>query len=246
MKQRPILFNTEMVQAILAGRKTQTRRIIKPQPYIDTQDKFVENCEIWGWCLKTKVQTDPDRFEVLERYTCPYGKVGDVLWVRETWTPLDTQEVDSAQLDEDGIPLEEFQVEIGYKDGMSKWCVFSEDFYDQMNEDIEDMEQEGTKWKPSIHMPKDAARIWLRIKDVRVERLQDLSEDDALAEGIDNWTWKDMAEPQNFMSYIDPLGPPLCSAFDSFMSLWDKINGEESTDSDPFVWVIEFERIEKP
>jgi hypothetical protein len=95
-------------------------------------------------------------------------------------------------------------------------------------------------------MPKDAARIWLRIKDVRVERLQDISEDDALAEGIDNLTWKDMAYPQNFFDYMDPVGPPLCSAFYSFMSLWDKINGEESTDSNPWVWVIEFERIEKP
>jgi hypothetical protein len=229
MKQRPILFNTEMVQAILAGRKTQTRRVVKPQPEL-TESGFK-----WKGFYYGIGSSDERTNRNFAHAACPHGKVGDVLWVRETWTPLDTQEVDSAQLDEDGIPLEEFQVEIGYKDGMSKWCVFSEDFYDQMNEDIEDMEQEGTKWKPSIHMPKDAARIWLRIKDVRVERLQDISGSDCGSEG--------MQVTGLTLSSIEVHWDELKR---QFKSLWQSINGEKSWNENPFVWVIEFERIEKP
>jgi uncharacterized protein YhfF len=218
MKQRPILFNTEMVQAILAGRKTQTRRVVKFKDHQPTAEfHFLPSAY-----PHFQFQSGNRHWQA----ECPYGKPGDVLWVRETWTPLDTQEVDSTELDEDGIPLEEFQVEIGYKDGMSKWCVFSEDFYDQMNEDIEDMEQEGTKWKPSIHMPKDAARIWLRIKDVRVERLQDISDEDIRAEGA-----------AEFGCTTHRL---------NWQTLWESVNGSNSWKDNPFVWVIEFERIEKP
>ena len=101
-------------------------------------------------------------------------------------------------------------------------------------------------WKPSIFMPKDAARIWLKITDVRVERLQDISEEDAISEGVDNWTYKNAATPQNWLDYTDPFAPPLFTAYDSFCSLWYSINGEESWNANPWVWVIEFERIEKP
>lgn len=227
MKQRPILFSTEMVQAILAGRKTQTRRVVKPAP---KQSKWLSqellNKASIDYVTSDGVQLHHPKGGPLTFMRFPYGQVGDVLWVRETWTPLDTQEVDSPELDEDGIPLEEFQVEIGYKDGMSKWCVVSEDFYDQMNEDIEDMEQEGTQWKPSIHMPKDAARIWLRIKDVRVERLQDISDEDIRAEGA-----------AEFGCTTHRL---------NWQALWESVNGSDSWEDNPFVWVIEFERIEKP
>ncbi len=223
-----------MVQAILAGRKTQTRRTkgleITNERLAGHKATF-DSINRHGECI-IRVENLGYLFNTGK---CPYGVPGDVLWVRETWTPLDTQEVDSAQLDEDGIPLEEFQVEIGYKDGMSKWCVFSEDFYDQMNEDIEDMEQEGTKWKPSIHMPKDAARIWLRIKDVRVERLQDITGQDAISEGV-------IFPPHGPSSLLESWG----AAKKLFQNLWQSINGPDSWKDNPWVWVVEFERIEKP
>jgi hypothetical protein len=214
MKEKPILFSTEMVQAILAGRKTQTRRVAKISSQMAPKDiQYLDNAL--------------PRFQFKAGYMswqieCPYGKVGDILWVRETLEQSVTGGALYRAGGKVGEPLAENE--------FVSWDDFSK----------------SRKVIPSIHMPKDAARIWLRIKDVRVERLQDISEDDALAEGIDNLTWKDMAYPQNFFDYMDPVGPPLCSAFYSFMSLWDKINGEGSTDSNPWVWVIEFERIDKP
>lgn len=202
MKQTPILFSTLMVQAILEGRKTQTRRVVKSQPIVGlekvTEDVFFDQ-HTSG--IKPKV------------FKCPYGQVGDVLWVRETW-------------------------QTSFNENKGKWYpIYRADGGVWFDDDG------PLKWKPSIHMQKKYARIWLRIKNVRVERLQDISEEDAIAEGVDNWTWKNMATPQNWMDYTDPTSPPLCSAYDSFCSLWDSINGEESWNSNPWVWVIEFERI---
>lgn len=150
MKQRPILFSTEMVQAILAGRKTQTRRVVKgleslKNPYFQS---LVQHAT--GSITFSSLESN----EVIELKN-PYGQVGDVLWVREAYCPK-------------------------YFDG-NIHC-YKADFNQTAYEFVSE-----PKWKPSIHMPKDAARIWLRIKDVRVERLQDLSEDDALAEGIDRF-----------------------------------------------------------
>lgn len=194
MKQRPILFSTPMVQATIRGRKTQTRRIFKPQPtekhdqsgYITALGK--DGINYFGF-----KENETNIFDAIE---CPYGQPGDVLWVRET-----------------------FQ-----QDG--------EDYLYKANCDIN-----VVGWKPSIHMPKSAARIWLRIANVRVERLQDISREDARAEGI---------EPINntqFINYVD--GTTTYNERTSFYSLWESINGKESLSSNPWVWVIEFERIEK-
>lgn len=196
MKEIPILFSTPMVQAILAGRKTQTRRVVKDKLLQSNKDEFEEE-----FLLATMAK-------------CPYGQVGDVLWVRET-----------------------------FGQGVS-----GKYYYKTKNDMVTDelAEQLVIRWKSPRFMTKNAARIWLRITNVRVERLQDISEEDAVAEGVDNWTWKNMATPQNWMDYTDPTSPPLCSAYDSFCSLWDSINGEQSWNDNPWVWVIKFERIEKP
>lgn len=245
MKQRPILFSTPMVQAIMEGRKTMTRRVVKPQPeklpgsdgFIPLKD-FVSKSE--GQLkrgLKTIIRgTDSHVFP-----DCPYGKPGDVLWVRETWAETtnvndlspwpNRPHLRTDDIDDRHTPWEAI---IYRADGEWIWC------------DADGYSTEKSHWKPSIHMPKDAARIWLRITKTRVERLLDISDEDAIAEGIDTETFKNMAAPQNFFDYMDPTGPPLLSAFDSFISLWDSINGEFSADEDPSVWVIEFERIEKP
>lgn len=188
MKSKPILFSTPMVQAIFDDRKTQTRRIIKPQPKDDLS--------FLGWKLPEYVQVAFGRgVKTDSLHKFPFGQVGDVLWVRETWQNSENN------------------VYYHYK---------------------ADFTEPGKGWKPSIFMPKDAARIWLKITDVRVERLNDISAEDSQKEGI---TWNQgeewEAKYQNAYSY-------------KFKMLWESINGEESWNANPWVWVIEFERIEKP
>ncbi len=209
---KPILFSTPMVQAIIEGRKTQTRRVIKN---IHPDSEYYPKLNLLGYTF-----LEPDgKIKVPEMASVIDGKynVGDVLWVREKH---------KAMID---CETNEFA---GY------W------YYADMPEKFH--KEYKRKWKPSIHMPKAACRLFLRIKDVRVERLQDISEEDAINEGVDNWTWENMATPQNWLDYTDPFAPPLFTAYDSFCSLWDSINGEESWNANPWVWVIEFERVEKP
>lgn len=198
MKQRPILFSTEMVQAIFAERKTQTRRVIKPQPEFKDNSGF--NWKGYDYGLGFSEEGTNRNFAHVK---CPYGIPGDVLWVRETYCPK-------------------------YFDG-NIHCYkadFNETAYEFVSE---------PKWKPSIHMPKDAARIWLRIKDVRVERLQDISGGECGSEG--------MQVTGLTLSSIEFHWDELKR---QFKSLWQSINGEKSWNDNQWVWVIEFERIEKP
>lgn len=204
-KQRPILFSTEMVKAILEGRKTQTRRVIKPFENLNNN------------AIVFKENAFP-RFQFEARYqnidwqlNCPYGKPGDVLWVRETYHKSEGT----------------FPTTYLYK------AVYGESY--------------DVKWKPSIFMPKDAARIWLEITKVRVERLLDISEDDAFNEGVRYWTHDNDQQmlDAHFKDYRTGLRN-LVSAHSSFLSLWESINGEESIHSNPWVWVIEFIQIPNP
>lgn len=204
MKQTPILFSTPMVKALLDGRKTQTRRILKDQPVkAKAHDGFsFLNVPKIGpiWDAKNK---------------CPYGQPGDLLWVRETW-------YNDAGF---GSPIYYYRA-----DG-----EFDELFVRHK------LGQVGPfKWKPSIYMPKAAARIWLRITDVRVERLQDISEDDAEAEGI-------LIDDEGLMcfDYINKTMRHIVPE-ESYKSLWESINGPESWDANPWVWVVSSEKTEKP
>lgn len=202
-KEKPILFSTPMVQAILDGRKTQTRRIVKNIPAEAENNTELLQILISGWHSK------------YGSIFCPYGKPGDVLWVRETWKSLGFSQDTNAML-------------ISYKDGASKWVrVQGEKKLFAQN-----------KWKPSIHMPKDAARIWLKNNKVRVERLHDISDEDAIKEGVE---FIPGFATQNWKDYSDKYAPPFISPQHSFISLWDSINGEESWDENPWVWVVEFE-----
>jgi hypothetical protein len=198
-KERPMLFSTEMVKAILDDRKTQTRRICKRQPtphtaYNSYKDGTFNICG-----------ADYDSNDI----KCPYGSVGDVLWVRETW--LNVNAIDE---------------EPGYvfKADNPNWMMAS-----------------GEHWKPSIHMPKKAARIWLEITNIRVERLHEITELDAMKEGI----LRDPLSVTKYHNYLDESFPTY-SAKHSFKSLWVSINGDESWLDNPWVWVVEFKRIEKP
>jgi hypothetical protein len=193
MNQHPILFSTPMVQAILEGRKTQTMRIVKGINIGENSNDTV------NYSMKSAMGTNIEKERLGECFFgigdyCPYGKVGDVLWVRETFGTG------------------------GY-------------FKTGWNYKASDELPKYEKWKPSIHMPKSACRIWLQITNIRVERLHDISEADAVAEGINT-------------SKIS--GDYNHTPVQEFQDLWNSINGKESWDSNPWLWVLEFNRIEKP
>ena len=182
MKHIPILFSTEMVQAILEGRKKMTRRT-KGIPDLKADDYKCFDMG-GGWYFFERNKYSFDRREV----KAPYS-IGDILWVRESF------------------------------------CIFDPDFCEYAYKtDI--VFPTPKKWRPSIHMPKEACRIFLKVTDVRCERLHEITEQDAVDEGVDTY--------------------PVFSAYDDFRSLWAKINGQSSWDANPYVWGISFERCDRP
>lgn len=192
MRERPILFNTEMVKAILEGRKTCTRRVLK-HPFEVHPNGFI---------------TKPHGNDRLCPYTPPY-QPGDILYVRETWHKY-TKRVGNGE----SCHLAEFY---GYKAS------------------IANSEDANEPWKPSIHMPKEAARIWLKVTDVRVERLQDITEVGAINEGcIDDIEY---AKGKSARSHFIGLWNSTIKKSDVDIYGWD---------ANPLVWVIEFRRCEKP
>lgn len=207
MKERPILFNGEMVRAILAGRKTQTRRVIK-----QTDSGYAKEPNGHRrWHLG-----DPDAV-----LACPLGQPGDRLWVRETFIQGWKYENDIPdQYNEDGS---EKPVHTWYRatDGDISWYT-------------DDEMHDSPPWKPSIHMPRSASRITLEIVSVRFERLRDISEADAIAEGV---TVQDIHK-QGYCAgeYFPP-------AVRAFRDLWLSTGGD--WDANPWVWVVEFKRVEK-
>ncbi|WP_281080708.1 morphogenetic protein [Klebsiella quasivariicola] len=210
MTERGMIFNAEMVRAILDGRKTQTRRIMAPQPADDIERCIFPNPEAIGWksSLRHKHGSTTAHF-------CHYGKPGDRIWVRETFQgPLfDYDLMDSYCKDPTPFEKPEFCV---YKaDG-----VPAPEFYNADDE-------LHCCWRPSIHMPRWASRILLEITNVRVERLKSISDGDAIREGCST---ADMKSGD-------------CVA-DVFARLWASIYGDESWNSNPWVWVIEFKRVE--
>lgn len=198
MKERPILMSAPMVRAILAGTKTQTRRVVKPQP---------------SWVADPFVPFKSDDADPESIILCPYGQPGDRLWVRENFSGpwcMETQDGSAA------VPP-------------SKWGLGSRIWYWA---DGEPSYGDWTRPRPSIHMPRWASRITLEVTGVRVERLQDISVADAIAEGVN--------------IHPDHHGKPresIYSAVEAYRDLWEQINGPGSWDANPLVWVVEFERI---
>lgn len=229
MKQIPILFSTPMVQAILDGRKTQTRRVVKPQPELCEFEGNQTGNRVNGWVMPgTQFFWPEGDTPDMAKLKCPYGQPGDILWVRESFgvgtrpCPFNGWK--------DGIEYKADQALIDPDDDLPLYCY----------ENIDYTKYEGQRgWKPSIHMPKAAARIFLRVKSVRVERVQEISEDDAKAEGV-IFHCKEYGY-KCYGKYAG-IGPMTLTAKESFTSLWQSINGDESWNANPFVWVIEFER----
>lgn len=205
MKERPILFSGEMVRAILAGRKTMTRRIVTPQPPIDylaIGSGYVGADQYWT------TFDDPANAAALITAKCPYGKPGSRLWVKETWAI-------------------DFEKNILYR---------------ATDESPSSMGTYGAKkivdgvpsvWRPSIFMPRAASRLTLEITAVRAERLQDITEEDAKAEGV---VVERAGIDRSFGEAI---------AIAQFRILWDQINAKRAPwSSNPWVWVVEFKRVE--
>lgn len=207
---KPILFNTEMIRAILDGRKTCTRRLVKPQPdekhtfplgfVTDSTEKKEVGC--FGFGI--------DEYGGSIQYAKPPYQPGDILYVRETWHKY-TKRIGKGE----ACHLAEFY---GYKASVAN------------SEDAEE------PWKPSIHMPKEAARIWLRVTDVRVERLQDITSEQIGREGVE-------------VEYPHVLNGE--EKRYAFLTLWNSTIKKSNLDcygwdANPWVWVIEFERCKKP
>jgi hypothetical protein len=193
MKEKPIIFSAPMVRAIVEGRKSQTRRIMKPQP-----DRIVRGLPAF------------DDLGDLEIYhPIKYAK-GDRLWIRETWRP------------------KQHSFPIGWP-------------YEYKATAKQDGTPEDGAWKPSIHMPRAASRILLEITDVRVERLNDINEWDAIDEGLEMVDGPDGIK--YYGNYGDSNADTALHPIESFRTLWESINGKGSWNQNPFVWVITFKKI---
>lgn len=229
---KPILFSTDMVKAILAGRKTQTRRIVKQAAGWDINWKVIP--------IKEEHLDGIQRYEIRcgTQYYLPWFKakcnVGDILWVRETFFY-------GGEMDENEQVSE------------CRYLYRADNDWQQLewvdeNEDL----RNAPKWKPSIFMPKEACRLFLEVTDIRAERLQDITEEDAIAEGIN---LIDTEDPYTYgyelygVHYItDVMGRKAVTGteIESYQTLWQKINGVESWEANPYVWVITFKVVECP
>lgn len=216
MEIKPILFNTEMVRAILDGRKSCTRRLVKKDVEAVLNSPY------------HKAHPEVEDKQIISKLLNPPYKTGDILYVRETWCALSVNEA-----------------------GHMRWhCVY----YYRADGDLRPEGWRG-KWHPSIHMPKEAARIWLKVMNVRVERLQEMKPVDVIKEGAYPDCWDCLNTYGESGSQCCYGTEEQCSQCDEVMMEWEKLWTSTIKKSDldcygwdanPWVWVIEFERCEKP
>ncbi|MGX6574225.1 hypothetical protein ACWM58_13665 [Klebsiella quasipneumoniae] len=219
MKERGMIFNADMVRAILDGRKTQTRRIMKPQPEPCPRGGHWWPSNVFKTMLhvEDEMQNGKGGWGGLAGDACPFGDLGDRIWVRETWA-------------EAGASAPDFK-------------LYRANYPEHVPSIYENVPlAEEIRWTPSIHMPRWASRILLEITDVRVERLNAISEEDAEAEGIDMEALYDSQDCYDCIADHNMTGRPTVTG--AFKYLWESIYGEEGWKSNPWVWVIEFKRVE--
>lgn len=210
MKERPIIFNAEMVRAILEGRKTQTRRPVKPQPQMVTNNSI----EPWNGnpeSLQKKLEK--------ENKGCPFGKPGGRLWVRETyWNKVE-----------------------GFCDYSGEWGSY---YLDDFRYGIDNPGEDYIK-RPSIHMPRKASRILLEITNIRVERVQEVSEQDCISEGIKyNPDGSVIGYPFGVPFFYSDGKHNYTTAQEAYQALWQSIYGKDSWERNDWIWVVEFKRVE--
>ncbi|EPG4008694.1 hypothetical protein I9Y56_002491 [Providencia stuartii] len=220
MKERGIIFNSEMVRAILDGRKTQTRRIMKPQPKTNENGGLSWPSNICQSMINIKdmMQDNDGVWAGIAGIACPHGRVGDRLWVRETWMPDAPRDGSWGDIEFYGCKDSTLNM-IPERFRSPEHCIYRASWKGP----------ELVGWIPSIHMPHWASRIALGITNIRVERLQSISDDDFKAEGY-------------------PLERALTGgstdAFCWFRHLWDSVSKPDCNfESNPWVWVIEFKRV---
>lgn len=225
--ERPILFSGPMVRAILDGRKSETRRILRVAGMLASE--FVEPS--WGGVFyaqeNPKVPLVHSKDGTLRSLgPCPYGAPGDLLWVRETWRLEDFEGTDGR-----------YSAAVGFRaDGAKHPTVRKRGGVEIMDE--------RCGWRPSIHLPKRFARLWLLIEDARAERLQEITREGAIAEGAFEAPdhEKQQAARVALSEGRHEIGPR-----DYFRELWDSINGDRAPwTSNPWVWVVKFSRTEAP
>lgn len=220
MKERGMIFNGEMVRALLDGRKTQTRRIIKDCTVgRDPISKFIKIGKKFIGCY-------PEDVPELIRECCPYGVPGDRIWVRETWAEAGASAPD-----------------------LKLYRASYPEHVPSIYENVPPTEE--IRWTPSIHMPRTASRILLEITGVRVERLNAISPEDAESEGLERTNFTGFGDEPGLPSYPEPdvYFDPLKKQWkeyppEAFAGLWESIYGEGSWLANPWVWVIEFKRVE--
>lgn len=243
MKERPILFSGEMVRAILDGLKTQTRRVVKPQP-----EEYRPGVCSTPRCVSIPVGSLSDylcrRIDgMIDRDVVPFAEVGDRLWVRETWAGVDgscrvAYRADGKCVGRGG-------------DGRGGWMSIHHGWLaghgpSDKRGDTFGLKRYGDRWRPSIHMPRWASRITLEVTEVRVERLQDISEADASAEGVTRLTLSS-GTIDNIPLPFNKVHPMTSSYRDAFRVLWDQLNAKRgySWESNSWVWVVTFRRVEQ-
>lgn len=243
MTDKPILFSAPMVRALIDGRKTMTRRFLKPQPFIDKMGNFCapdRKGKVWNWGQHL------DGRPCTRNYAAENVRLasGDRLWVRETWATVNTYGGPGWAYKADG---EFIQPEYDGEDFGAGPSFDYEKYPGNYSMWIDDLlaGSAGHRWTPSIHMPRWASRITLIVTDVRVERLQDITEEDAAAEGVCSFVesldrvgaWAGLSPEHRLGLVRDAYG----SCRQAFWHLWDAINGPGAWEANPWVSVTSFE-----
>jgi hypothetical protein len=227
MTEKPILFSGEMVRAILDGRKTMTRRVVKPQP---------PNATIkYEYGRLVQYQMRGSCWNEVKYWHSPYGQPGDRLWCRESW--YYEEHMHDKTAGEPDLPDGRYRARLVYRADRPDYPV--------------NIGVGGHGWRPSIHMPRWASRITLEVAGIRVERVTETSQDDAISEGVmayDGWQTQEYREALRQAEEAGTKPPLGFSPVKRFRHLWDSINGKRpgcSWAESPWVWVVEFRRVEE-
>ena len=226
-EKHPIIFKGWSIRRILAGEKTHTRRIVKPQPPDDVRSVMWDDMG-GDWIGTVGSRNDP----ILWNEKCPYGKPGDQLWVKEAFRLPERHD--------DQYTPKEYVSRSGYTQGIPGYARYEAD-EKRVFEVAGNPGAPSFKWgrlRPAIHMPRELCRLRLRVEDVRVERLHEISNEEAVAEGVRGF-WCDEIQGYDIPDVAVVDGPPRRA----FAYVWEDIHGNDAWEKNPFVWVVEFSRI---